>query len=397
VSTSAPRFYMATGQLPLPTASRSAMTYALTALMVLHAALRGLQSDLDASIYAAWYTELGTLTAQDFFDRLRESGWIFQAREQVIARFESGFSLLSWWLASSGLPVSGYFAVIAALSLFPKAYVALRFTPYPMLSMLWYGSYCYLLLEMNAMRAGLAAALMLIAVLAMLQRRWLVWLLLLLLASTFHSAALVGLLLPLVSALARHPWYLAFLVLASVGLSVVDVTAVLGVLGGAFEKIADYKAAFDAGFGDVAYLRLNPVNSSSLAFMAITAMFCFSAFSAPSDKAMLDRKATVILLLPLMSLFAFSSFPIVGGRLSELLCVYQMLFVTWLVDRYPSMGLGRAALVVTMSIQFSIQQFLTLHVDALYFLGAPRQEMLLLIEQKSVIDAVLAEILTTLQ
>jgi EpsG family len=394
---SATRFYMSPGQLPLPTTWRSAMTYGFTSLMILHAALRGLQSDLDASIYAAWYTELGTLTAQDFFDRLRESGWIFQAREQVIARFEWGFSLLSWWLASSGLPVGGYFAVIAALSLLPKAYVALRFTPYPLLSMLWYASYCYLLLEMNAMRAGLAAALMLLAVLAMLQRRWLAWLLLLLIASTFHTAALVGLLLPVAGVLARRPWVLGGLVLASIGLSVVDVTAALGVLGGAFEKIADYKAAFDAGFGDVAYLRLNPVNTSSLAFMAITAMFCYSAFAAPVDKALLDRKAAVILLTPLMALFAFSSFPIVGGRLSELLCVYQMLFVTWLVDRYPSLSLGRAVLVVTMALQFSIQQLLTLHVDALYFLGAPRQEMLLLIDQKSVIDAVLAEILTTIQ
>lgn len=270
---SAIRFYMSPGQLPLPTTWRSAMTYGFTSLMILHAALRGLQSDLDASIYAAWYTELGTLTAQDFFDRLRESGWIFQAREQVIARFEWGFSLLSWWLASSGLPVGGYFAVIAALSLLPKAYVALRFTPYPLLSMLWYASYCYLLLEMNAMRAGLAAALMLLAVLAMLQRRWLAWLLLLLIASTFHTAALVGLLLPVAGVLARRPWVLGGLVLASIGLSVADVTAALGVLGGAFEKIADYKAAFDAGFGDVAYLRLNPINTSSLAFMAITAMF----------------------------------------------------------------------------------------------------------------------------
>ena len=375
---------------------RAASVYALTTLLVLHATFRGLYADLDAAIYAAWYTELGALSALDFFERLQESGWIFQAREQAIAKFESGFSLLSWLLASVGLSVQGYFAVIAALSLYPKAYIALRYSPNPLLSIVWYASFCYLLLEMNAMRAGLAAALMLMAIPALLQQRWPKYFVLIGVASAFHTAALIALLLPAARALSRHALLLTLVVVSAIVLSLFDITVALALLGGTFEKIAEYKAAFDTGFGDVAYVRLNPINSSSVPFMVIGAMLVYKAFGRGPERFEHDRFAAVVVLLPILALFAFASFPIVGSRLSELLCVYQMIFVTRLVDQYPTLGLGRLVLAFTLVIQFSIQQYLTLHVDALYFVGAARPAMLLLIEQKTVIDAVLAEIFSTL-
>ena len=85
----------------------AASVYALTLLLVLHASFRGLYADLDSVIYSAWYTELGTLSGLDFWERLLDSGWIFQAREQSLANFESGFSALAWSLASAGLPTPG--------------------------------------------------------------------------------------------------------------------------------------------------------------------------------------------------------------------------------------------------------------------------------------------------
>lgn len=374
----------------------SASVYALTLLLVLHASFRGLYADLDSVIYSAWYTELSALSGLDFWERLLASGWIFQAREQSLANFESGFSALAWWLASSGLPTPGFYAVVAALSLLPKAYLALRYASRPGLAMLWYACFCYLLLEMNAMRAGLAAALMLMSVPALLQRQWVRYLLLIVLAATFHTSALVALAFPLLRPLLLRRRPLAALGLMAVGLSFIDITAAFALLGGTFEKIADYKAALDSGFGDISYVRLNPVNSSSVPFLVVGLMLAVAAFRPSAPGSQTERLGAALYLLPLMALFAFASFPIVGARLSELLSVYQMLFVTQIAVRYRKYHSGTALLVVVPLLQLSIQQFLTLHVDVFYFLGSPRSAMITLIEQKAVIDAILAEILSAL-
>lgn len=370
--------------------------YMLTLLLVLHASFRGLYADLDSVIYSAWYTELASLSGLDFWERLLASGWIFNAREQSLANFESGFSALAWWLASTGLPTPGFYAVVAALSLLPKAYLALRYASRPALAMLWYACFCYLLLEMNAMRAGLAAALMLMSVPALLHRQWVRYVLLIVLAATFHTSALVALSLPLLRPLFLRRRMLAGLGLLAVALSFVDITALFGLLGGTFEKIADYKAALDSGFGDIAYTRLNPINSSSLPFLVVGLMLFFAAFKPGAQGGETERLGAALYLMPLMALFAFASFPIVGARLSELLCVYQMLFVTRIAVRYSKYQVGTLLLIAVPLLQLCIQQFLTLHVDVFYFLGHPRDAMITLIEQKAVIDAILAEILSTL-
>lgn len=189
---------------------------------------------------------------------------------------------------------------------------------------------------------------------------------------------------------------LAGLGLLAVALSFVDITALFGLLGGTFEKIADYKAALDSGFGDIAYTRLNPINSSSLPFLVVGLMLFFAAFKPGAQGGETERLGAALYLMPLMALFAFASFPIVGARLSELLCVYQMLFVTRIAVRYSKYQVGTLLLIAVPLLQLCIQQFLTLHVDVFYFLGHPRDAMITLIEQKAVIDAILAEILSTL-
>jgi len=374
----------------------SAGVYGIALLLVLHASFRGLYADLDSVIYSAWYTELGTLSGEDFWERMLASGWIFQAREQSLANFEFGFSALAWWLAYTGLPTPGFYAVIAALSLLPKAYLALRYASRPALALLWYACFCYLLLEMNAMRAGLAAALMLMSVPALLKRQWPRYVMLVVLAATFHTSALVALALPLLRPLMLRRRALVSLAVLAVAMSFVDITMVFGLLGGTFEKIADYKAALDSGFGDIAYVRLNPVNSSSVPFVVVGLMLAAAAFKPGRANSETERLGAALYLLPMLALFAFASFPIVGARLSELMCVYQMLFVTQIAVSYRKYQVGTALLVVVPLLQLFIQQYLTLHVDVFYFLGSPRDAMITLIEQKAVIDAILAEILSTL-
>ena len=141
---------------------------------------------------------------------------------------------------------------------------------------------------------------------------------------------------------------------------------------------------------------LNPVNSSSVPFLVVGLMLAVAAFRPSAPGSQTERLGAALYLLPLMALFAFASFPIVGARLSELLSVYQMLFVTQIAVRYRKYHSGTALLVVVPLLQLSIQQFLTLHVDVFYFLGSPRSAMITLIEQKAVIDAILAEILSAL-
>lgn len=373
-----------------PPAARMA-AYLIALGLVFHATFRGLYADLDAVIYNSWYLELSAIDADAFVPRLITSGWTFATRDDSLARFEWGFSLFGWLIGAMGLPVQAFFFLAASLSLLPKAYLAGKYTRHPVLSMLWYASFCYLLLEMNAMRAGIAAALMLLALVPLFKQQRGRYVLLVLLAAAFHTSAVFALGLLAYTRWCLTPNSLLVVVALALGLSFVDITSVLGLLGSTFQKIGEYKAAFDAGFGDVAYLLLNPLNLSSIAFL-LAGLPMLLIFARNSKVAPHARVAIGLYFLPLIMLFALASFPIVAGRLSEVLCAYQMLTVVSLVEVLPGAMLGRALILGVSALQFYIQNFRTLNVDFFYFVGAPKPEMIDLIEQKIAIDAVLSSI-----
>lgn len=387
------------GLRPLPAEANPALlrlaAYALALLLVAHATFRGSYADLDSVIYSSWYQELAAIDASDFLQRLLASGWVFAPREDSLARFEWGFSLLGWLLGAAGAPVELFYAVAASLSLLPKAYLAVRYTRHPVLAMVWYASFCYLLLEMNAMRAGIAAALMLMALVPLYQQRRVRYTGLVLLAAAFHLSALFALLLLLYARWRISALSLAVALLVALGLSFVDLTVVLGLLGGAFAKISEYKAALDSGFGDVAYLRINPLNLSSVGFLAL-GLLLMTALAGRRPQDVLTTSALAIYFLPLLVLFSFASFPIVAGRLSELLCIYQVLMVVRLLDKLPLKLLGQFAVLTVAGLQFYILNFRTFNVDFFYFIGAPKREMISLIEQKIAIDAVLNSLFSNL-
>lgn len=371
------------------------VAYLLALLLILHASFRGLYADLDSVIYTTWYQELSVIDPQEFFVRLFSSGWTFAARDDSLARFEWGFSVLGWLTGVTGAPVVVFYFVVACLSIVPKAYLATKYTRHPVTCMIWYASFCYLLLEMNAMRAGIAAALMLLALEPLFQRRYGRYVLLIVLAAAFHVSSLIALLLPLY--LRWRPTRVSVLVALGVtlGLSFVDITVLLGLLGGVFEKLAEYKAAFDSGFGDVAYLRLNPLNLSSIGFLIMGLLWL-----AVLPRAALNQgrqgQAAILFLLPMLALFSLASFPIVAGRMSEMLCIYQLLAVAYLIDAMPEGMLGRTLLLSVAGLQFYIQNFRTFNVDFFYFVGVPSKAMISLIEQKIAIDAVLSSIFSNL-
>lgn len=362
--------------------------YGLALLLVVHATFRGFYADLDSVIYSAWYQELSEINASNFFQGLLAAGWIFAPREDSIARFEWGFSLLGWLMGAVGVPLKIFYAVIASLSLFPKTYLAVKYTRHPLLAIFWYVSFCYLLLEMNAMRAGVAAAFMMLALVPLYQKRYLRYAGLVLLAATFHVSALFALLIPLYTRWHVSVLGLSIALLLAFGLSFVDLTMALGGGGVVFAKISEYKVALDSGFGDVAYLQLNSLNSSSLGFLVFGLML-MGVLSGRYRHDPMVSSALSIYFLPILVLFSIASFPIIAARLSELLCIYQMFSVVKLIDFLAYKVSGCFALVFVAVLQFSILNFHTFNVDFFYFLGNPKFEIVSLVEQKIAADSVL--------
>lgn len=393
------QYLMSADQLDQAKASSAWCTaaYLLTVLLIIHAGFRGVYADLDSAIYTTWYRELATIEPANFITRLFSSGWIFSAREDSLVRFEWGFTLLGWILSIGHMPIELFYLLIACLSLLPKAYMAGKYSNYPVTSMIWYSSFCYLLLEMNAIRAGIAAAIMVLSLESLSRRRYRRYFTLIVVASTFHISALIALFFPF-----YFRWRPSkFSLYAGLGcafvLSFLNITFFFGLLEGVSVKIAEYKTAFDQGVGDVAYLRLNIFNLSTIGFLFIGVLWIFML--PPSTSSLLAGrkvKEAAVYLLPVFVLFSLASFPIVAGRMSEMLSAYQFLVVGSFIALFRLRIIGRIFLLVIAGLQFYIQNYRTVNVDFFYFIGYPKQEMLDLINYKISIDPVLADIFNNL-
>src|SRR5205823_5996656 len=100
------------------------------------------------------------LSFRDFWEGIETNGLYYSI--DPLHHFEIGFVALSYLLSRLSRELAWYFFAICFISLSLKAAAVARLSIAPSLSALWYFSWYYMLLEMNAARAGIAAAILLL-------------------------------------------------------------------------------------------------------------------------------------------------------------------------------------------------------------------------------------------
>ncbi len=331
-----------------------------------HAAFRGLQSDLDALAYAEWYAQVSNLSAEAFWAGLQESNIYFQGN--LFFSFETGFAVLTFLLSRVSSSVEFFFFAVTFISLALKFW-ALKKMRLPLFWMLvWYFSWYYLLLEMTSMRAGLAASIVMAGV-AVMRTGGGVWraCLWFLVAVTCHVSAALAFVVPLIHwrPLGRR----GLIVLASLGiaLSFASLLPLIELAGTFSPKLAEYYQIYtEVGF----YTELNRFNVVLILRLALL-LFVLIQLTRRQNADPNFRFAASLYVLPIFCFHAFASFPLVAGRVYEFLGVLQVLFIGWCSAYLARPALLKAFVALVSAAQFGILVFHVQFVDFFYFIGEP--------------------------
>jgi len=340
-------------------------------LMILHATFRGIHSDLDAVVYAGFLKEVSDLSLFEFLLRLHDSGWVFQIRDDSIARFEWGFALFSWATTLFGYSLPLSFGLIASFSLIPKFIVLRQYTNSPSFGALWYFAICYPVLEMSAMRAGVAAAILMMYIGLLINGRYFKYFFVIIFAASFHLSALIGLLLVAGRFIEkfRSPW----IVVLGVSLLIFILQyVILGMFVQYFPKLNEYGSEAESGG---LYSKINVINTVTVLMSFVYLLYIFNLRNRA--RVSCEYIWSMFFLIPFFALFAFITFPIVAARLFELLCVFQIFFVSFpkLIFFRNKVVLGVGVIIISFLLIVN-QQFRIQNVNLLYPAYPPSQMML---------------------
>jgi EpsG family len=357
---------------PLTTAARrlphekqldTLFIWTISAALCLHAALRGTRSDYDAEGYSIWYDRISSLSINDFLALLLNSGIYFES--DLLFSFETGFAIFTFIISRISGSLDFFFLCCAALSLSLKASAIIKFCEKPLPGFLWYISWSYLLLEMTTIRAGIATGILMLGYGYLRDRRIMAFLLIVAAAMAFHASAAAAALLPL-GLLAYRPRSVIIVLVLCIGLSFFSIMPVVELLSTYNDKLAEYYRLYvDLGLYE-AVNRFNVVAVLRITLLLMTILAVRSISDQTSQIFMLDLS---IFCFSIAVYYIFSSFPIIGGRLYELLGVFQIFLVSRLFTYKLLAPKLLAAAIIT--VQFYVLVFHVRFVDFFYFIGTP--------------------------
>lgn len=151
----------------------------VSVILVLFSAARAETVGIDYGVY------------RDYFEQVRDGGWAFLTGPENRYRVEFGFSLLNYLISLMTGDVHVFMAVAAALMVGMAAVVLYRDCSMPWLGMFVFVSFNFFGNTLSFIRQSLAIGIFLFAIRYLQNRRPLPYLLIVLLASSFHSSMLL--------------------------------------------------------------------------------------------------------------------------------------------------------------------------------------------------------------
>jgi hypothetical protein len=249
-----------------------------------------------------------------FFDTLREGG--LQAVEG--RRFESGFTLLTYWLAR-GIPSNlMLISVLAFACMLAKGWTlqAVSGTRVVLVALCaYYLLRVFPLHELTQLRVSIAIAFLLLAQIAVWSDRRMLAVLACALALSFHTSAVAAMPFLFLQPVTR--WKTLLLALAVFLATRIQLASMLNMAGDVLTPVELYQKS---GFGD------RPANPVSLALLLDWSMMLYALlrWNLLSTYA---RRALVLPLVGLALYYGAMPYPVVAHRLFEMFSVFWLLFL----------------------------------------------------------------------
>lgn len=282
-------------------------------VLAIFAALRGSEVAADFMVYEDWYRNRDDLSG--FLER---PGY-----------FEALYFIINDFFAAASIQFRIFIGFLAFVAVFIKANVILRFSKNAWaasIAVLIYAFTFYLLHEFTQIRAGLAVAFIFLAVQALVHDKRGVFILWVMVATGFHSSAVMAflLLLPYRAGQARWlDWTLlgvTAMVYALAALGVGLGVLLIDLLSAFDPRVALYISMAESGHSDAA----NPFSASAMLLLAL--VLCLMGIGNDSRKVpdldTQDIKAVVLIrrsiLIGLICLALLSPIPELALRLFEI-------------------------------------------------------------------------------
>ena len=346
-----------------PRTSVLAWLMLLTLLLSVHAAFRGMGSDYDALGYSIWFERVVELDSRAFLDGLAESNLYYPA--DILFSFEVGFAVLTFLISRISSNIELFFFCVAFLSLTLKSIAISKYCVRPGWAILWYVSWYYLLQEMTTLRAGLATGFLLMGYAHLRDARYVKYSVYIALACLFHASAASAILLVVLRKFEPSVKTVVTLLLLAFATSYINALPLIEVLGGLSDKIAEYYVLYtDVGL----YTEVNKFNV--IVLLRVVIILAIAIWIPKVESADMNfRFEYSMFAIPVILYYALASFPLVGGRLSELLGVFQIFLVSSVAASWPHLKRVTVIIFMTAVLQFYVLVFHVKWADFFYFYG----------------------------
>ncbi|MDH1815221.1 EpsG family protein [Comamonas aquatica] len=335
-------------------------------LLAMHAGLRGDTNDLDAAAYFGWFKGMQQLDFSQFLERLRYGGLFY---DDGLNKFEIGFAVVGFLFAVIGFSGGGFIFFCAVFSIFVKIFILFKYYKNPWVlfaCLVWYICSSYLLMEMNAVRIGVALAVVLLGFDHLIRgrNRALVYVFF---AAFFHvSAALLVILIWINKISFRRKNIYFYILLCAVFIGYLPVNYLINYFFGGFEKIATY---YQGSVDGVLFSEINRFNVLTLGkimfFLGILYVY------QPAKENLVSRLGFHGLWISLCFYFAFASLPVLAGRISELFGFFSVFAIGGFLIRFRPIIIPYIIILCFSFAQFYAIVFYSRLLNFFYFIDIP--------------------------
>lgn len=283
--------------------------FILFVLMSIFAGIRGIDISNDGANYAYMFDSVYSY-----------SDWFYSRNELMAVIIPVTLKYLDIYYYST------VFLCFAFLGVGFKLLAIKRYSPLPLLSVLLYYSHFFILHEMTQIRIGIAAGILLLTIDDIYQKKLARFLFKVFAASLFHFSALAFLPVFFINTKKFNRLFYFIILLAAILLGLakgVNVFKLIPGLGNLSSKLAVYDALQN---------QMNEVNLFNIImliniFSVVLQLIFIERVKAISRYSIIVLK---IMFFGIISLYAFSSIPVIAWRISELFLVISFINLTYI-------------------------------------------------------------------
>ncbi|GJM47737.1 EpsG family protein [Weissella soli] len=262
--------------------------------------------------------------------------------------FERGYVLLENILGSIGAPVWILFATVAIITLVSLGYGFSLYTDLPVVALMYYYARFFLNREMNQIRSGMASAILLLSIRYLVDRKFMKFFVVVVIAGQFHSAAYIMLVvypLFIVFSNVQHGTLLYVSLLLG---ALVLAKYVTPLLVPAFEFLGRGSVYITySGYVESSGL-YNPVLILQVMISIVASLLYFSKNNGQSDNNTLA--ILIVYFVSTIIMVTLNAYGVLSGRLSTILGTVEPFLLIYIIKR----TLGKAYITFLMMIGATI-------------------------------------------